>query len=306
MKITIIGGKSFLGNSLLNKIISTQKKVKKILIFSSSDFKNIDEHKYKEITTFIKYSYPKFKLNLNLLIDSDVIFFCSALGLEKSSEITDDLIFGLNTFEPIQLSIFLERNNYSGKLVTFGSYFEIGINNDKNYFSEIDIVSSQSLLLNSYSLSKKLLTTYYSSKSHNILWYHFILPHFYGKNEKSVRFIPYLIDSIKNNKKLVLSEGNQLRQFLHINDITDLMIILINSNNKSSMYNLAPNDYCSINEIKNLVFKLMKFDGRDVETIKKFDEDMKYLIMSNKKVKKEFNWNPKIKIDYGISNYFNL
>ena len=60
--------------------------------------------------------------------------------------------------------------------------------------------------------------------------------------------------------------------------------------------------------------ELAKKISKNIELI--LDEELKngildkksYLKLSNNasKVKKEFNWNPKINLDYGISNYFNL
>ena len=302
MKIGIIGATSFLGKRLIDRILK-EKEIEELYLFTSSNF---FFHSKNPKVTYFHYHYPKNPFNILNLLDLDIIYFCSALGLEKNDSITDQQIMGINTFEPISLSIELEKNKFSGKFITFGSYFEIGQNDQVYKFKEKEIAFSSSPLFNSYCLSKRMLTNFYSSKKHDISWFHFILPNFYGKGENVFRLIPYLISSIENDEIIKVTEGKQIRQYIHIEDIVDLLIKLIKNQFIPSLYNLVPNKYYSVKDVINIIINSSSKKNIRFEKITRYDENMKVVIADNSKIKKCFSWEPKISLEFGVKNYNQL
>jgi hypothetical protein len=56
---------------------------------------------YNKSIIFHKYIYPNCGLDYDLLSTLDAIYFCSATGVQSNVKVAEDLIYGLNTFEPI-------------------------------------------------------------------------------------------------------------------------------------------------------------------------------------------------------------
>ena len=296
MNIAIIGANSFLATSLLKKIRQEKNDIRLHIYSSSKDFKiEYDEKLYI-------YDYPYVKLDLDQLSTMDIIYFCSALGLENNSNIAEESIFGLNSFEPILCSRYLEKKKYKGVFVTFGSYFEVGANNNKIFHDENSFTNSKFFLINNYASSKRILTDYYIRKKHNINWFHFILPNLYGKGEKSSRLISYLFESIRNNKKIYITNGEQTRQYIHINDVSNLLIKFLYKSYTPSIYNLSVNDHVKIKDIVNLVSKYSK-DKIQIIVKNRYDAEMGSLILDNTKIKAEFDWKPNISLLHGIKSY---
>ena len=79
-------------------------------------------------TIFFKYSLPNFELKLEEVLTCDVVFYFSAAGVQANVKTETDLIYKVNTYEPISISQYLDENDFQGKFITFCSYFEIGFN----------------------------------------------------------------------------------------------------------------------------------------------------------------------------------
>lgn len=74
--------------------------------------------------------------------------------------------------------------------------------------------------LNAYSLTKNHFEDWLSLYSDKIKCINLKLDHFYGPNDKSTKFIAWLIEQFKNNvREINLTEGSQTRDFIYIDDV---------------------------------------------------------------------------------------
>jgi nucleoside-diphosphate-sugar epimerase len=299
MKIAIIGGTSFLGKQLFLRLLNANKQAIFHIFGSSIEDKLLEN----ETVTFQPYLYPKDTLNYKLLSTFDAIYFCSATGVQSNVVVTEETIYGLNTFEPIKVAIELEKNDFKGKFITFGSYFEIGSNSIEKTFTENDVVFAQGNVPNHYCNSKRMLSRYISGNLHKIQWFHFVLPTIYGPTENPMRLIPYLINAILNNEPIKVTSGTQLRQYIHIEDVIDLITKILSENVAGSIYNVAPNNSISIKELIETIFETMNYNAANVSIISRVDENMKYLALDTTKTKEAFGWEPKINLIEGIKTY---
>jgi nucleoside-diphosphate-sugar epimerase len=299
MKIAIIGGTSFLGKQLFLRLLNANKQAIFHIFGSSIEDKLLEN----ETVTFQPYLYPKDTLNYKLLSTFDAIYFCSATGVQSNVVVTEETIYGLNTFEPIKVAIELEKNDFKGKFITFGSYFEIGSNSIEKTFTENDVVFAQGNVPNHYCNSKRMLSRYISGNLHKIQWFHFVLPTIYGPTENPMRLIPYLINAILNNEPIKVTSGTQRRQYIHIEDVIDLITKILSENVAGSIYNVAPNNSISIKELIETIFETMNYNAANVSIISRVDENMKYLALDTTKTKEAFGWEPKINLIEGIKTY---
>jgi nucleoside-diphosphate-sugar epimerase len=223
--------------------------------------------------------------------------------VQSNIVVTEEIIYGLNTFEPIKVAIELEKNNFKGKFITFGSYFEIGSNTIEKKFSESEVVFSKGNVPNHYCNSKRMLSRFISGHLHKIKWFHFILPTIYGPTENPIRLIPYLINSILINEPIKVTSGTQRRQYIHIEDVIDLITKILHDISEGNIYNVAPNNSISIKELIETILETMSYNDANVSIISRVDENMKYLSLDTTKTNKVFNWEPKINLIQGIKTY---
>lgn len=90
--------------------------------------------------------------------------------------------------------------------------------------------------INYYSLSKKQFVEWLKKYSSQIQVINFRLDHMYGPKDDKNKFVFWLIDQFKRNVESVkLTAGEQIREFIHINDVVSAYLYMIK---KTSMLNV--------------------------------------------------------------------
>ena len=286
-KLTIIGGDSFIGKNLISKLCN------KYSVLNLSRQNKFDDIQFHE------FNFNGSAFNIKKILESDFIIYCIGAGIQPGHKDSEKLMLSLNTTLPIDISIFLSQNNFSGKFITFGSYFEIGINDECKLYNEIDLIFSNNEVPNFYCCTKRLLTRFAHDNFLDLNHIHLILPNVYGPSENKNRLIPYLIDKIKRNEKVHLTDGNQVRQFFHISDLIKLIdTLLVTDSIKRGVLNVAPEHEITVREIFNSVLESMKtknFNKISFGTKNRYDNSMRFLKLDNFKLR---NY---IKLEFDIS-----
>ncbi|RYE15309.1 MAG: NAD(P)-dependent oxidoreductase, partial [Sphingobacteriaceae bacterium] len=253
---------------------------------------------------FFYFEHPVHELQVNELLESDIVVYCAAAGVQSNNSLSNSLIYELNTFLPIKIFDILNANNFAGKWISFGSYFEIGVNNSMHYFNENEIISSLFAAPNSYCVSKRLHSRFMFDNKYSLKWFHLILPTIYGKEENKNRLLHYIVNSLKVGIIPKLSFGKQIRQYLHAYDLVRLIETLFSNSVESGIYNVACGDTVSISEIAKLVFSRFKCDVNEaLGLISTRDDSMDVLLLNSSKLINSVQWHPLIKIESGIDEY---
>ncbi|QZK89588.1 NAD(P)-dependent oxidoreductase [Flavobacterium sp. CHNK8] len=293
-KTAIIGSTSFLASYLIAELENDNHE---LTLFS--------RQKRNEKHHFVPFSYPESIPNLDVFLEFDIVIFAAAGGVQSSKKYSLDEIYQLNAFLPITIANYLDANNFKGKFITFGSYFEIGAQESLRKFNEKEVALSDYDVPNHYCLSKRLLTRFVNDSLSKINHFHVILPSIYGKNENQNRLIPYLIERLEHKKELELTAGTQIRQFLHIKDVCSFIMILCNKNVENGIYNLASDTQNLVKDVVELIFKYFNKDHNNVlGKAKRQDESMQVILLDNKKAK-DLGWKATISLEDGILDYFN-
>lgn len=126
----------------------------------------------------------------------------------------------------------------------------------------------------------------------------------YSKDERYPKHvIPHIINSLKNDGKVVLLENSRknYRTFLNNYDSCSAVIELINSKQSldGTIYNVATDEEISIIDLVKLIAKKM-----NVEPIIEFEgyreSDPERRILSTEKIRTKTNWTAKISLDEGL------
>ncbi len=292
-KVAIIGSNSFAAQYIINDLKND------FLISGFSRNKN-PVNKYNHVI----FDYPKIPLDYQNLLTFDHIIYTAGAGIQsnKSDSVSD--IYELNSFLPIKIFIFLSQNNFQGTFISFGSYSEIGQEFNQTAYDELAITTTQQKIHNDYGNSKRLLTRFFSNINSQIKYYHLILPTIYGFGENPQRLIPYVIKCLRNGEKIQLTNGYQVRQYLHCKDLAKLIHAIVNERISSGIYNVMCKEEISVREVVSKIIDTLKIQA-DLAygTASRVDESLPYLIMNTDKLKKMNIWTPSVSIEESIQDY---
>lgn len=124
----------------------------------------------------------------------------------------------------------------------------------------------------------------------------------YGPNQDNNRIIPFIINSCLENKKFPCSAGNQLRDFLYIDDF--LSAIFKSIDNKKCYGQILNIGYGQPVKIKKLIKKInkkIKLGYPDYGKVLLRRYEQKKIFPSIKKASMYLNWFPKVGIDKGLN-----
>ena len=291
MKETILvtGGTGFIGYHLLKKL------KRKFSIFSISSKKPSAKRKIKNVK-YLNCDISKKKSlfnKLNKLRKIDyVINLAGYVDHSNKKKTSETHYYGckylVDFFSSKKIKLFIQ----------IGSSLEYG--NQKTPHHE----KLKCYPMGTYGKSKLKSTKYILkiSKKKNLPSIILRLYQIYGPNQSINRLIPAAIDSCLKNKKFKCSSGIQIRDFLYVEDLINLINKIICTKKKiRGIYNVGSNNPKRVIDIINTIQnKIKKGQPLFGEISMRKDEQMKYF-PSTQKLSKILSWKPKISINSGLS-----
>ena len=123
----------------------------------------------------------------------------------------------------------------------------------------------------------------------------------YGPTQDLNRFIPIIISGCIKNKKFPCSKGNQLRDFLHIDDVVDAILkSLTNKNAKGQIINIGYGKPRIIKNIIEYIQKILKGGYPLFGKVKLRKDEILKVYPDINKAKNKINWKPKISFKEGL------
>ena len=277
--ILIIGGTGFIGYHLLLRLVKLGW-----ITFSISKKKPKKNRHIKKV----KY----LKLNLN-----------NFQNLKKKINTKFDYVVNLSDISDVKIKILFDyfKKDKIKKFIQIGSSAEYG-NNNKKLKENFECKPISKYGKNKLKITKNALEIFKKNSFPIIIIRLFQV---YGSADNKDKIIPYAINNFRKNKILNLTKGNQTRDFCHINDVIDAIILILKSKNKKiigKIFNVGSGKSITI---KNLVNKIQKKiqKGKAVFGKKKFkDSEIIRSEASITKIKKIINWSPKVSLDKGVDN----
>ena len=284
-KILVVGGSGFIGRNLLKKI-----SLKKYDLYSLS--KQIPKNKIKGVR-YLRCDITKFiNVKKKILINFDHIINLS--GYINHSDKKNNIschYYGCKNL----IDIFKKKN--ISTFIQVGSSLEYG--DQKSPQKETKISHPKSW----YGLSKYKASKYLLKIGQKLKFPYIILRPYqiYGPYQKKNRLIPQTIHSCLINKKFKCTFGNQKRDFIYIDDFIDLIKkILIKKNIRCEIFNVGSGKPISVKYVINKIKSSINSGFPQFGAIKMRKEEIKNLYPDISKVKKYFNWKPKIKLKIGL------
>lgn len=294
MKILIFGTNGMLSKALTQYFFAKGNVV---------DVMGLDAPVGYECTNYHHCDLLKDKLKYENFLQYDVILYAAGAGVQAALSTPSLLMYQLNVYAPITITLGLKRAGYTGMYVSFGSYMEIGVNDvEGKSFKEDDVVCSDLPVTNDYALSKRLYGRYMHDFKAEYKYYHFILPNMFSEEDwkPGTRLVPYTLQYLqdfncgRHPASPSFSAGLQTRQFITLEEMITSVELALTKEIQSGIYNIGGGEFLSIRQLIERLFTMFnvpckeEYFGKEVRR----DGDIKSLCIDGSKLYKAIGYQP--------------
>ena len=284
MKYLITGGLGFIGSNLVKKL----QNIGDIYILDNENY-GINNLLVEEN---LKYQYIK-----GDILDENLI---KKLFENHNFDIVIHLASEISVYESTDLNKikYYNDNNVNGTINLLKNSVE---NNVKHFifasscavYGNTDKICTENTLLNPenpYAINKKHCEDYcnYFGKNYDMKITILRFSNVFGNNQLVNR--PYsgciinFVENIRNNKQCIIyGDGTQKRDFIHVDDIINGIIFMIN-NSITGTYNVSTGKFINVNDLLKNVYKSFNESFKKPVYKEMRNGDFKTLIVSNQKL----------------------
>lgn len=284
MKILVTGATGFVGKHLIQKLrdFDVRFVVRNINTEYSKDRQIVyNDEKLDVFQKDVKSYNPKIVIHLaSYLTSSDDI--SSIKNIVDSNILFTSIL--LESLKSTDLELFINTG-------TFAEYYYNDGKENPAYFYSASKIAIKPII--------KYFKNIQGFKTINIIPYTI-----YGGKSKSKKVIDYILDSLDSKLYLEMTNGEQILDFIHIEDVTDFYVHCVNNINllkDEEDYHLGTGKGTSIKGLSNIIEDLtnkkanINWGSKEYRTL-----DIMRAIAPIYKLEKELNWKPKVSIEDGI------
>ena len=292
MKSLITGGAGFIGCHLAERLVELNHKVIILDNLSTGRKRNLDKIKHK--VKFIKCDISKDNNLAKYFNKVDFIFHLAALADIVPSIENPKSYFNSNVHGTLNVLQACKKNKIK-KFIYAASSSCYGI--PKIYPTpEISKINPQYPYALTKWLGEELVMHWHKVYKLNTISLRFF--NLYGTRSRTAgtygaMFGTFLAQKLAGLPFTVVGNGNQKRDFTYISDAVDAIILAAKSNFSGEIFNVGSGKSVSVNRIIKLL------GGKKIFIAKRPGEPNN-TFADIKKIKKSFNWLPKVNIEQGI------
>ncbi len=317
--ILITGGAGFIGSNVLKFLFEKYPNYKYIVLDAltyAGDMKNIpDEIKRSKNFEFCYGDVRNAKLVEHIVLKADTILHFAAESHVSRSIHDDAIFFETDVIGTQRVANAVLQNRDKIKRFVHISTSEVYGTALKNKMDENHPLNPASPYAAAKVGGDRLVYSYINTYGIPAT---IVRPfNMYGPNQHLEKLIPRFITSCILGEPLTIhGSGNSRRDFTYVSDLVraiDLIIHAPDKKVKGEVFNVGSGQAWSVNEIADLIIKLMKINGR--EDSKKYSSSMLnigerpgqvYLHRAdNSKIKKILGWQPKMEFKEGLKKTIN-
>lgn len=296
LKVLVTGSTGFIGSNLVGKLLSCEFEVYALIRPESSQgTKRLAN--YKELKYI--YSSSSELIYMNNIPQFDICFNLASYGVDYRQQKLSDMINGNIKFT-LNIVEFC-KNNKTKLLINTGSCFEYG-SNDLKQLTEKSALNPHSIYGSAKAASVIMANTY--AKLNNVRMITVRPFGIYGPNEGLHKLIPQLIETIIKNKKIDMTLGEQVRDYLYVEDLVDAYIELAISDNivNYHIYNICSSEEVTIKQLVHALCEICGYNESNFNygALPYRDNEVMYFVGDNTKVCNVIKWRPKVSLKEGL------
>ena len=299
--ILVTGSNGFIGQNLISKLLTMDLEIyafsrsRKKRIESNLHEINIDLNQKLEITKLIEKIQPD--AIIHLAYDWNDSQFSESHIPNKTGNI--NMI--LNILDACHVL------NYIPKFINVGSCEEYG---------DTEIPFNETLLPNpmtNYGRTKllisKIVQTYSDENKINGITLRTSVV--YGNNQNGEMLIPYMVSNLLKQKPVKILYGDDTRDFIHVQDVVDAIILTLESNSifSGDIINIAAGESIVVKDLVKLIVDLVDPNFEDLlefGSAQKNTPHIKNYYVDIKKASQILKWQPKIDLKEGLRHLIKL
>ena len=280
MKILVIGGAGFIGANLIKKLLNQNHNITSIDNYSTG-LKSNEFPRCKYITFDIR--------NINdysAYGDFDIVFHLAAIARIQPSFSNPEEYFNTNANATMKLAKYCSNNNipliYAGSSSHHSGKFKNPYTFSKDIGEEII----------------QLFQLHYNLKATITRFYNVYGPHQLLEGDYTT-LIGRWINNINTNQQCIIyGDGEQRRDFTHVDDIIDALILIMEKEAFGYEFELGRGKNYSVNEVAQM-FNIIPIYKESKQG------EARITLNQDNTANKILNWNPQIDLLYYIQNNYN-
>ena len=296
-KILITGGAGYVGSKLVPKLLDLNYQVTVLdLMIYGTDV--LDQNENLKI---IKGDIRDENLLEKILPTHDILIHLACISNDPSFELNPTLgkSINLDAFEPL---VKLSRSKGISKFIYASSSSVYGIKTEKNVTEDMSLEPLTDYskfkgdcekILNKYKSDSFITTTIRPSTVCG-----------YAKRQRLDLVVNILTNHAYHNRKIKVFGGDQLRPNVHIDDMVDSYIAVLNAEDdkiNGEIFNVGFKNQ-TVNELASNVKEVI---GNDVEIVKTLSDDNRSYHVSSKKIRDILGFKTKKTVKDAVSDLKN-
>ena len=296
-KILITGGAGYVGSKLVPKLLDLNYQVTVLdLMIYGTDV--LDQNENLKI---IKGDIRDENLLEKILPTQDILIHLACISNDPSFELNPTLgkSINLDAFEPL---VKLSRSKGISKFIYASSSSVYGIKTEKNVTEDMSLEPLTDYskfkgdcekILNKYKSDSFITTTIRPSTVCG-----------YAKRQRLDLVVNILTNHAYHNRKIKVFGGDQLRPNVHIDDMVDSYIAVLNAEDdkiNGEIFNVGFKNQ-TVNELASNVKEVI---GNDVEIVKTLSDDNRSYHVSSKKIRDILGFKTKKTVKDAVSDLKN-
>ena len=299
MKCLVTGGAGFIGSNLVEKLVKLKHEVIVLDNLSTGRFSNLN--KFISQIVFYKVDITKKKNLLDSYFNKvDWVFHLAGLADIVPSIENPEKYFNSNVVGTLNI---LEKSR-KAKIKKFiyaasASCYGIPIKYPTNEDSKIKLEYPYALTKNLGELLVMHWAKIYKMPNISLRFFNVYGPKSRTTGAYGAVFGVFLAQKFAKKPLTVVGDGKQTRDFIHVYDLVDAIVLTAKKSKINQIFNLASGIETSINHIAKII-------GGEVVNIPKRPSEPDRSLGSIKKIKKQLKWKPKISINKGVRMMLNI
>lgn len=199
--------------------------------------------------------------NLFRIVDCNYKVYSAKDGISDAvfTEQTIDIVLHTATFYGKNNEDYIQM--FNANLYSPLNLLDIAIKHNCQLFVNTDTVLDR--FVSTYALTKRQFQEWLYIRKNEIKVINMQLEHFYGPGASPTNFLTFMINKLKNNESQIdLTLGEQLRDFVYIDDVVNAYLIVIGKRDQLtdsySPFQVCTNQLISIKDIVTLLKDLTK------------------------------------------------